>query len=38
MHCINRTRHINKIDTDDTKDLGEEEIIACELYLHDWEC
>jgi len=37
MHCINRTRHINKIDTDDTKEQ-DEEIIAHELYLHHWGC
>jgi len=38
MHCINRTRHINKIDTDDTEELDEEDIIVHELYLHHWGC
>jgi len=36
MHRINRIRHINKIDTDYTKEQDQEEIIAHELYLHHW--
>jgi len=38
MHCINRTQHTNKIDTDGTKELDEDEIIAHELYLRHWGC
>jgi len=38
MHCINRTRHINKIDTENTKDQDQEEIIPRGLYLHHWGC
>jgi len=37
MHRINGMRHINKIDTDYTKEQ-DEEIIAHELYLHHWGC
>jgi len=29
---------MNKIDTDDTKELDEEDIIVHELYLHHWGC
>jgi len=29
---------MNKINTDDTKEQDEEEIIAHELYLHHWGC
>jgi len=31
-------RHINKTDTDYTKEQDEEEIIARDLYLHFWGC
>jgi len=31
-------RHINKTDTDYTKEQDEEEIIAHDLYLHFWGC